>query len=122
LSHDPGADSSVTIPNLNDQETLRDAGRTTSSALCETRWYPSTRVVGFERLGAAGAQVGASSSTDRATRIRRPQPQEQASALRDRPGPAGLACSARRHSYQRLGQLSQHLAIAGGGQLGNTGR
>jgi integrase len=34
--------------------------------------------------------MGASSSTKRATRIRRPQAQEQARALRDRPGRAGL--------------------------------
>ena len=55
-------------------------------------------------------RTGASSSTDRATRIRRPQAQEQARALRGPAWPAGLTCSARRHIGLRTAPLR-----AGGG-------
>src|SRR5215213_2629972 len=84
--------------------------------------YPSTTLVllGLEGLGAAATQDGASSSTERATRIRRPQAHEQARALRERPGPAGLVCSVPQH--QRRSELGQRLGVAGGGRLGDAGR
>jgi hypothetical protein len=64
----------------------------------------------------------ASSSTERATLIRRPQPQEQARALRERPGPPGLACSARRHRTSAAANSGPHLGVMGGGLLGDAGR
>jgi hypothetical protein len=70
--------------------------------------------------------IGASSSTERATRMRRPQAQEQARALRERPGRA--ACSARRHSTSPAATGATALAVLGpvgrgglGEQLGDLG-